>query len=86
MGKHIWRESSREKEIPMHPPCAIRPLIVPPFQIASLVLFLAATLLAAEPGPSPHRFIPAKGLVAYLEYEGLDAHAAAWKASGPLWS
>ncbi|MGC8639800.1 MAG: hypothetical protein ACP5XB_08005 [Isosphaeraceae bacterium] len=65
----------------MHLPCASRLRIAPSLQIASLVLCLAATSLAAEPGPSPHGFIPAKGLVEYLEYEGLDAHAAAWKAS-----
>ena len=30
---------------------------------------------------SPRRCIPARGLVAYLEYEGLDAHARAWQAT-----
>ena len=42
---------------------------------------LAGTSLTAEPARSPRRFIPAKGLVAYLEYEGLDAHSDAWKVS-----
>ncbi len=46
-----------------------------------LCQILARTSLTAEPAPVPRRFIPAKGLVAYLEYEGLDAHADAWKAS-----
>ncbi len=36
---------------------------------------------AAEPGRSPSRFVPAQGLTAYVEYDGLDAHAAAWRAT-----
>jgi hypothetical protein len=39
----------------------------------------------AEPGPKPSRALPAQGLVACLEYDGLDAHAAAWKATA-AWS
>jgi hypothetical protein len=49
-----------------------------------LVVFglgLAGTARSAEPKPSPRQFVPAKGVVAYVEYEGLDAHTAAWKAS-----
>jgi hypothetical protein len=46
-----------------------------------LGLALAGTARSAESKLSPQRFIPAKGLVAYLEYDGLDAHTAAWKAS-----
>ncbi len=70
------------------------PLVQPPwrvwnsrsFRVAWLGLLaishiLARAPVAAEPSPSPHRFIPAKDLVAYLEYEGLDAHSGAWKAS-----
>jgi hypothetical protein len=65
----------------MRPPRATRHRRMWPLQIASLLLLLTATSLAAEPGPSPHRFIPAKGPVAYLEYEGLDGHSTAWKSS-----
>jgi hypothetical protein len=36
---------------------------------------------SAEPRPSPSRLTPAKGLAAYIEYDGLDAHSKAWKAS-----
>jgi hypothetical protein len=36
---------------------------------------------AADPRSQPQRNIPARGVVAYLEYEGLDAHAEAWKAT-----
>ena len=60
--------------------------------VAGRVLFLAVSgllfvALTATPSPalaqtpSPHRFIPAKGLVAYFEYDGLQLHAAAWKAT-----
>jgi hypothetical protein len=36
---------------------------------------------SAEPGRPARRYIPAKGLIAYLEYDGLDAHAEAWRAT-----
>ncbi len=50
--------------------------------LALLVLALTTTsALAAGPDRSPHRYFPAQGLVAYLEYEGLDAHAKAWEAT-----
>ena len=65
----------------MRCPQTIPPRSIRSFQIASLALILASTSAAAESRRSPHRFIPAKGLVAYIEYEGLDAHAAAWNAS-----
>jgi hypothetical protein len=47
----------------------------------TLLAMVSATARAAEPGRSPRRYIPARGLVAYLEYEGLDPHAAAWQAT-----
>jgi hypothetical protein len=47
----------------------------------TLAVVLAASARSAEPERSPRRCIPARGLVAYLEYDGLDAHAAAWKAT-----
>ena len=51
----------------------------------ALVFLAGATLTAgaagAEPKDKPARLLPARGLVAYLEYDGLDAHAAAWKAT-----
>lgn len=36
---------------------------------------------ANEPARSPRRYIPADGLVAYFEYEGLEDHARAWQAT-----
>ena len=48
------------------------------FFLASL---MAAVASGAEPKPSPHRFIPAGALVAFVEFDGLDAHADAWKAT-----
>jgi hypothetical protein len=53
-------------------------ILVPCLLLSSLVATLAR---GAEPEPSPHRFIPAKGLVAYIEFDGLAAHADAWKAT-----
>jgi hypothetical protein len=46
-----------------------------------LVAILTADARSDEPECSPRRYIPARGLVAYLEYEGLDAHARAWEAT-----
>ena len=46
-----------------------------------VLIAAVGTASAAEPVASPSRLLPKKGLVAYLEYDGLDAHAAAWKAS-----
>ncbi len=43
--------------------------------------FMVTTSLAADPKPISQRFIPAQGLVAYVEYDGLDAHTEAWKAT-----
>lgn len=51
------------------------------FRTLLLGTLLATPVSAADPGPSPHRFIPARGLVAYAEFDGLDAHAEAWKAT-----
>ena len=47
----------------------------------ALIAALGTASAANAPGRSPARLLPKKGLVAYLEYDGLDAHAAAWKAS-----
>ncbi len=46
-----------------------------------LVAMVPASAGSAEPERSPRRYIPARGVVAYLEYEGLDAHAGAWEAT-----
>jgi hypothetical protein len=46
-----------------------------------LALLIPTTATAADPRPSPHRHIPAKNLIAYFEFEGLDAHAEVWKGS-----
>ena len=46
---------------------------------AFLVLLIPAAATGAEPGRSPHRYVPAKNLVAYFEFDGFDAHAEAWK-------
>ncbi len=51
------------------------------------ILALAVSLIGSsvarsdEPARSARRFIPAGGLAAYLEYEGLDAQAHAWEAT-----
>jgi len=50
----------------------------------SLTLLVPSTAAPAEPRPSSHRYIPARGLVAYLEFDGLDAHSDAWKATAAL--
>ena len=70
----------------MHSTRAARGPIVPRVLRLALsgLLFVA---LNANPSsafaqrPSPHRFIPAKGLVAYFEYDGLQLHTAAWKTT-----
>ncbi len=46
-----------------------------------LVATISASAGSAEPPRSPRRYIPARDLVAYLEYDGLDAHAIAWRAT-----
>lgn len=46
-----------------------------------LLMIASAGARAAEPDRPARRYIPAQGLVAYLEYDGLDAHAAAWRAT-----
>jgi hypothetical protein len=64
---------------------ARRPTMLSPAAILCRCLllssFVATLAAAAEPRPSPHRFIPAKGLVAYVEFDGLAAHADAWRAT-----
>lgn len=44
----------------------------------ALALTITATGRAADPPP---RRLPAQGVVAYVEYDGLDAHQAAWDAT-----
>ena len=40
------------------------------------------TMPGRRPGPLPwRRYVPREGLAAYLEFDGLDAHQAAWKGS-----
>ncbi|MFI5456020.1 MAG: hypothetical protein ACHRXM_11280 [Isosphaerales bacterium] len=46
-----------------------------------VALLIPSTAAPGEPRPSSHRYIPARGLVAYFEFDGLDAHADAWKAT-----
>ncbi len=53
---------------------------------AALIAFAFAALLAspamaAEPKPTSQRFIPARELIAYVEFDGLAAHADAWHAT-----
>ena len=58
--------------------------LAPWARLASLccVLWASVSILpAAEPGASARGLVPARGLVAYLEFDGLDAHAEAWKAT-----
>src|SRR5262245_48865424 len=47
----------------------------------SLIALLALPAISAEPRPNPQRFIPARVLVAHIEYDGLAAHAGAWEAT-----
>jgi prepilin-type processing-associated H-X9-DG protein len=50
----------------------------------AVAALLATTARAQEAGPSPaspSRYIPAQNLGIYLEFEGLDAHEAAWRKS-----
>jgi hypothetical protein len=61
----------------MHRPRLFRSAVPSVFLWTCLLLSLSSAALAA--GPS--RAIPAKGLAAYVEYDGLDAHAEAWKAT-----
>ena len=70
----MYRHRSVRGRIPMARPLAI---------LGSLALaaMLTASTRSAEPNRSPRRCIPARGLVAYLEYEGLDAHDRAWQAT-----
>jgi hypothetical protein len=40
-----------------------------------------ACAFAADPRPSTSRLLPARALTFYIEYDGLDAHSEAWKAT-----
>ena len=44
-------------------------------------LGLGVGTAAAGQGVAPARYIPAKGLAAYAEFDGIDAHADAWKGT-----
>ncbi len=46
-----------------------------------VALLLATTAAAGDGRPSPRRHIPAKNVIAYFEFEGLDVRAAAWKGT-----
>ena len=46
-----------------------------------LLLVTVSAAFADDPPKPPARLVPAEGLSAYLEYDGLDAHDAAWKAT-----
>ena len=46
-----------------------------------LLLATARAAIADDPAKPLARFVPAEKLSAYVEYDGLDAHAAAWKAT-----
>ena len=48
--------------------------------LAALLVLAVATVTRAD-GPAPARLVPAEGLVAYLEYDGLDAHEGAWRGT-----
>ena len=52
----------------------------PPWALLWMMLIVPMTAMAGE-GRSPSRLVPARGLVFYLEYDGLGAHAEAWKAT-----
>ncbi len=59
----------------------------PPWTRAARIVALCCCLAcpsiapAAGPGAAAGKLVPAQGLVAYLEFDGLDAHAEAWKAT-----
>ena len=45
-----------------------------------LIAALAGIARAADPRPAPlARYFPKRDLIAYVEYDGIDAHAEAWK-------
>src|SRR3954470_773045 len=49
-----------------------------PIPLSALILLAVCPITAAaEPG----RRVPAKDLAVYVEYDGLEAHADAWKAT-----
>jgi hypothetical protein len=46
-----------------------------------ILLLWGACAFAVDPRPSTSRLLPAKALTFYIEYDGLDAHSEAWKAT-----
>jgi hypothetical protein len=56
-------------------------LFLLPLVVAPADRHAAGQTSAASPAPSLARYIPQQDLVFYLEFEGLDAHASAWKKS-----
>ncbi len=65
-------------KIRLRPPCRLR---LHKSRWLLLALLIPTTAQAADARPSPHRHIPAKSLIAYFEFDGLDAHADAWKGT-----
>lgn len=55
-----------------------RSRLVPPWFLPAVLLALAPAVVRAA---DASRMIPADDLVAYVEYDGLSAHAEAWKAT-----
>lgn len=58
-----------------------------PLARSSAVCWMVLSLLSPARGAAadvkrpPHRLVPARGLIAYAEFGGLDAHAGAWEAT-----
>ncbi len=52
-----------------------------PILAGFILLALIPAARGQAPAKPPARLVPAEGLSAYLEYDGLDAHADAWKAT-----
>jgi hypothetical protein len=51
--------------------------------VGSLLLAVSGpgSATGGERQPTTHRYIPSRDLIGYLEFDGLDAHAAAWKGT-----
>ena len=68
----------------MNEPVGSRGSRPPARAVARTFVFLVATLPAAngaDGSTAGSRLLPANELVGYIEYEGLAAHSAAWKAT-----
>ena len=51
------------------------------FGLIPLVLGLLGTVAGAEPAPELAHYMPARDLVGYCEFDGLDAHRDAWRGT-----